>query len=157
MYKGPDIPIRTARLFRGTGDCLNIYDYQNHELQIGPFDYKAWPYAERYYLLPGNSCLFILFHELFRKDALIRQYLSTSPNVEKPDFAHCTKEAIKVIMQHPEPLETFFQNKVRKYKRKSDGFWELIDVSFISNVSKFPYRFFSELERFWNFFFLKNT
>ena len=54
MYKGPDIPLRTARLFRGTGDCLNIYDYQNHELQIGPFDYKAWPNADKYYLLPGN-------------------------------------------------------------------------------------------------------
>ena len=55
MYKGPDIPLRTARLFRGTGDCLNIYDYQNHELQIGPFDYKAWPNADKYYLLPGNK------------------------------------------------------------------------------------------------------
>ena len=61
-------------------------------------------------------------------DALIRQYLSTSPSVEKPDFAHGTKAAIKVIMQHPEPLKTIFEDKPRKYKRKSDGFWELIDV-----------------------------
>ncbi|CBY21281.1 unnamed protein product [Oikopleura dioica] len=114
MYKGPDIPLRTARLFRGTGDCLNIYDYQNHELQIGPFDYKAWPNADKYYLLP---------------DALIRQYLSTSPSVEKPDFAHGTKAAIKIIMEHPDPLKTIFDEKPRKYKRKTDGFWELLDNS----------------------------
>lgn len=70
-------------------------------------------------------------------DALIRQYLSTSPSVEKPDFAHGTKAAIKVILEHPDPLTTIFQNKARKYKRKSDGFWELIDVR---NSSSFQLR-----------------
>ena len=67
MYKGPAIPIRPARLFRGTGDCLNIYDYQNHELQIGPFDYKAWPNADKYYLLPGN--LFTKIPDISLKEA----------------------------------------------------------------------------------------
>lgn len=110
IYKGPDIPVRTARLFRGTTDCLNIYDCQKHELQIGPFDYTAWPDAGNFLLLP---------------DALIREYLSTSPSAERADFAYSTKEALKVFIAHPEPLVSFFGNQPRKYYRNDDGLWEL--------------------------------
>ena len=67
---------------------------------------------------------FFLFYLIL--DALIRQYLSTSPTVEKEDFAHSTKEALKVLITHPEPLKTIFaNNQPLRYKRKSDGFWEL--------------------------------
>jgi len=31
-------------------------------------------------------------------------------------------------MEHPDPLKTIFDEKPRKYKRKTDGFWELLDV-----------------------------
>jgi len=111
MYKGPEIPLRTARLFRGSPDTLNIYDCNHYELQIGPFGYKNWPEAEKLLLLP---------------DALIRKYLSTSPEVEKEDFAYGTKEALKCILQHPNPLESkFIDEQPLKYYRKPDGFWEL--------------------------------
>jgi protein N-terminal asparagine amidohydrolase len=111
MYRGPEIPLRTARLFRGNSDTLNIYDYENNELQIGPFDYKDWPMAERILLQP---------------DAWIRQYLSTSPAVEKEDFVQGTKAALVTILEHPKPLKSKFpNNKPLKYCRKQDGFWRL--------------------------------
>ena len=55
LIQGPEIALRTARLFRGSDETLNIYDCNHFELQIGPFDYKPWPGAERYILLPGKS------------------------------------------------------------------------------------------------------
>ena len=59
-------------------------------------------------------------------DALIRKYLSTSPDVEKEDFAYGTKEALKCILEHPNPLESkFIGEQPLKYYRKPDGFWEL--------------------------------
>ena len=59
-------------------------------------------------------------------DAWIRQYLSTSPDVEKEDFAHTTKEALKVFLTHSNPLKTkFIGERPLRYERKPDGFWEL--------------------------------
>jgi len=55
MYKGPEIALRTARLFRGSPDTLNIYDCNRFELQIGPFSYKPWPSAAQYVMLPGHN------------------------------------------------------------------------------------------------------
>ena len=59
-------------------------------------------------------------------DAWIRQHLSTSPDVEKEDFAHGTKEALKCILTHPNPLKSkFIGERALRYERKPDGFWEL--------------------------------
>ena len=44
-------------------------------------------------------------------DALVRQYLSTSPEVEKEDFAHTTKQALKCILEHPDPLKSIFKDE----------------------------------------------
>lgn len=111
MYKGPEIPLRTARLFRGSPDTLNIYDCNLYELSIGPFNYKPWPQVEKILLQP---------------DAWIRQHLSTSPEVEKEDFAHTTKESLKCILTHPQPLKTkFIGERPLRYERKPDGFWEV--------------------------------
>ena len=60
LIQGPEIALRTARLFRGSDETLNIYDCNHFELQIGPFDYKPWPGAERYILLPGKSYFYKL-------------------------------------------------------------------------------------------------
>jgi len=47
-------------------------------------------------------------------------------DVEKEDFAYGTKEALKCILQHPNPLESkFIGEQPLKYYRKPDGFWEL--------------------------------
>ena len=54
-FQGPDIALRTARLFRGSCDTLNIYDCNHYELQIGPFSYQPWPEAETYIQLPGTD------------------------------------------------------------------------------------------------------
>ena len=59
-------------------------------------------------------------------DAWIRQYLSTSPAVEKEDFVQGTKAALVTILEHPKPLKSKFpNNKPLKYCRKQDGFWRL--------------------------------
>ena len=38
--KGPDIPLRSARYYTGSGEILDIYDTTMGLLRIGPFNYR---------------------------------------------------------------------------------------------------------------------
>jgi len=109
--KGPDIPLRQARLFSETQhtQMMDIYDCSHALLQIGPFNYKP---------LRGVNLW------LQQPDQVILQHLSTSPEVEPPHFANQVRAALKHIQDHPFPAITIFpDNRPRYYRKDESGLW----------------------------------
>ncbi|GFN78289.1 protein n-terminal asparagine amidohydrolase-like [Plakobranchus ocellatus] len=108
--KGPDMAIRSARLYTGGKENLKIYDPQTHKLKIGPFHYGRLPNVDIFLSLPGSQ---------------IRQFLSTSPEQEPESFVESVRATLIQLRDFPRPLQTVFKGgKSRIYsKDKSTGKW----------------------------------
>ncbi|XP_014666478.1 PREDICTED: protein N-terminal asparagine amidohydrolase-like, partial [Priapulus caudatus] len=107
--RGPDIALRSARLFAGTHQVLDIYDCAMNLLKVGPFTYDPMRGVDLW---------------LSQGDDFIRQHLSTSPEVEPPHFAAQVRASLKHIQQHPYPDVTIFpDNKARLYRKDDSGQW----------------------------------
>ncbi|XP_071962514.1 protein N-terminal asparagine amidohydrolase-like [Antedon mediterranea] len=109
LDKGPDLVIRSTKTFVGDKDMMNIYDYKSRELRIKPFNWEPWPSAP---LL------------LEQPDEVIRHFLSTSPDVEPPDFVSNVRETLKYIIQNPKPTaQVFPDGHARTYRKNESAMW----------------------------------
>jgi len=107
--KGPDIPLRHARLLTGTHDLLEVYDSTSGLLRIGPFHYD-----------PMRSVRIVLQ----QSDEFIIQHLSSSPEVEPPHVIAEIKTTLKHLQDHPYPSVTIFrENRPRYYRKDEHGHW----------------------------------
>jgi len=107
--RGPDIPLRGARIFTGSHALQEIYDYGLGLLRIGPFHYEPM------------RCANILLQQ---SDEFILQHLSSSPQVEPPHVVDYIKSTLKHIQEHPFPEITVFQdNRPRWYRKDENGQW----------------------------------
>ncbi|CAH1795030.1 unnamed protein product [Owenia fusiformis] len=112
--RGPDQPLRGAFHTPGNEKMLNIYDNENEQLTIGPFDYDPFENLDLWVRLP---------------DHYIRQYLSTSPEQEPEHFVANVRRTLCFIHDNPKPLETIFKDgKPRRFKIQEDGAWTLLEV-----------------------------
>ncbi|KAI1301925.1 Protein N-terminal asparagine amidohydrolase [Halotydeus destructor] len=109
--RGPEISLRSARLYAGLHDMVDIYDTMLSMVEISPFCYKPMRGIELW---------------LEQPDDVIRKHMSTSPLVEPPHFADHVKNALAFIHANPFPELTLFSNNRSHYYRQSDsGLWEL--------------------------------
>jgi protein N-terminal asparagine amidohydrolase len=107
--KGPDIPLRHARLFTGTYALLEVYDCTSGLLRIGPFHYDPMRCASTFLQQP---------------DEFILQHLSSSPEVEPPHVISQIRATLKHINEHPFPEITIFpENRPRYYRMDEHGNW----------------------------------
>jgi len=119
MDKGPDIPLRNARLITGAHSILEVYDYVSGLLRIGPFHYQ-----------PIRSADFMLQ----QPDEFLLQHLTSSPEVEAAYVASEIKAAIKHVQDHPFPEITIFpENRPRYYRKDENGHWVFVRLD--------PFRF----------------
>lgn len=51
------------------------------------------------------------------------QYFSTSPEQEPDDFTENLKKSFQAMIDFPNPIETYFNNKPKVYKKHADGNW----------------------------------
>lgn len=110
--KGPDLVARSARHFSSNGN-MNIFNHDSSTLTIGPFDYDPIQQADQLHKVP---------------DHVLLKYFSTSPEQEPPDFIHNLKRTFKIMIEHPEPLRTYFKDmKPLVYVKLEDGSWQLVD------------------------------
>ena len=108
-YKGPDEPLRHARIFGSSSSMLSIYDFETGCMKLGPFDYRPFPEIRIFLQFGDNEIL---------------KFLSTSPHCEPPDFVSTTRKALTWLLQHPEPAKTLFMNgKARLYRLNDNGEW----------------------------------
>nr|XP_006823725.1 PREDICTED: protein N-terminal asparagine amidohydrolase-like [Saccoglossus kowalevskii] len=111
--KGPDIYCRSAGNMLGSQAMKNVYNCSKHQLQIGPFEYKPWPHAHMWLQQPDN---------------IILKYLSTSPQVEPPDFVKDMRNTIQHVIENPHPEITLFPDKKpRVYEKDSTGIWTKVN------------------------------
>ncbi|XP_033125713.1 protein N-terminal asparagine amidohydrolase-like [Anneissia japonica] len=111
--KGPDMTLRSTKTFVGDKDMMNIYDYKSRELRIKSFHYNPWPRA---------------FLWLQQSDTVIKQNLSTSPDVEPPDFVSHVRETLKYVILHPQPgPDVFPGGQPRRYRKDGHGMWVRIE------------------------------
>jgi len=109
LDKGPDIPLRHARLLTGSHCLMEIYDFSSGLLRIGPFHYGPL------------RCASIWLQE---PDDFILQHLSSSPEVEPSHVVTEIRESLKHIQDHPFPEITIFQeNRPRYYRKDEHGQW----------------------------------
>ncbi|CAG7835034.1 unnamed protein product [Allacma fusca] len=114
--KGPDIPLRNARLFTGTHCLMEIYNSTIGVLRIGPFHYEPL------------RCANIMLQE---SDEFIINHLSSSPEVEPPHVVNEIKNALRHIQEHPFPEVTIFrENKPRYYRKDENGHWNFVLLDF---------------------------
>ncbi|XP_054159418.1 protein N-terminal asparagine amidohydrolase-like [Oppia nitens] len=108
--KGPDIPLRSARYYTGCHEMLDIYDSNMSLLRIGPFNYSPMRGVDLW---------------LQQSDEFILQHLSTSPEVEPPNFVMSARTTLKFIQKNPFPGVTIFADNRPRYYRKDDltGQW----------------------------------
>ncbi|CAG2103664.1 unnamed protein product [Medioppia subpectinata] len=108
--KGPDISLRSARYYTGCHEMLDIYDTTMGLLRIGPFNYRPMRGVDLW---------------LSQDDDFILKHLSTSPDVEPPNFVMDARATLKFIQQHPFPGVTIFPDNRPRYYRKDDltGQW----------------------------------
>jgi protein N-terminal asparagine amidohydrolase len=115
LDKGPDIPLRHARLLTGLHHISEIYDFSSGLLRIGPFHYE-----------PLRSAAILLQES----DEFILQHLSTSPDVEPPHVVTQIKETLKHIQDHPFPeITVWVDNRPRYYRKEDTGQWTLVTFS----------------------------
>jgi len=113
--KGPDLPLRHARIFSGSPALLDIYDYSAGLLRIGPFHYE-----------PLRSA----FPTLQESDEFILQHLTTSPEVEPAHVVNEIKNTLRHIHDHPFPEVTIFtDNRPRYYRKEENGVWTLVRLA----------------------------
>lgn len=106
--KGPDEIIRHGRVFVGDERMVEVYNSNNKELQIVPYDSKN--------TMPAECMEFFCNAD----DNVILQKLSTSPHCEPPNFASTVRATLLHILTHPQPLITVFpEGKPRIYKRSN--------------------------------------
>jgi len=110
--KGPDLEVRSARHFSSNGN-MNIYDSLNSRLVIGPFDYEPISQVKLLARLP---------------DSVLLKYFSTSPDQEPPEFINNLKKTFCIMIEHPEPLISYFRNmKSFVYCKNDNGSWDLFE------------------------------
>lgn len=106
--KGPDEIIRHGRVFVGDERMVEVYNSNNKELQIVPYDSKN--------TMPAECMEFFCNAD----DNVILKKLSTSPHCEPPNFASTVRATLLHILTHPQPLITVFpEGKPRIYKRSN--------------------------------------
>lgn len=109
--KGPDLIARSARHFSPNGN-MNIFDIFKSQLTIGPFDYEKIKKAELLLKLPNHVLL---------------KYFSTSPDQEPPEFVNNLKNTFRIMIEHPDPYETYFKDmQPFIYDKHDDGSWKLV-------------------------------
>ncbi|XP_046398259.1 protein N-terminal asparagine amidohydrolase [Ischnura elegans] len=107
--KGPDQELRSARVFTGGQQVLDVYDCSLGLLRIGPFNYEP---------LRGVDLW------LQQSDEFILQTLSTAPDVEPPHFVSQVRDTLRHIQLNPFPAVTIFpDNRPRYYRRDENGLW----------------------------------
>lgn len=106
--KGPDIPLRHARLFTGNHCLMEVYDYGSGLLRVGPFHYEPL------------RCANIMLQE---SDEFILNHLTSAPEVEPPHVVNEIKSTLKHIQDHPFPGVTIFPDNRPRYYRKENGIW----------------------------------
>ncbi|KAK2727755.1 hypothetical protein QYM36_008295 [Artemia franciscana] len=109
--KGPDMSLRTARIFtNGQQQLMDIYDCGLGLMRLGPFTYPP---------LRGVDLW------LQQSDDLIVSHLSPSPEVEPPNFSQKIRAALNFIRKHQFPAITVFPDGRPKFYRKIEngGMW----------------------------------
>ncbi|XP_050311453.1 protein N-terminal asparagine amidohydrolase-like [Anthonomus grandis grandis] len=108
--KGPDSLLRSARIFNGSPEVIDIYDCSMGLLRIGPFNYKP---------LRGVDLW------LEQDDEFILRHLSTSPDVELPHFVEEMRATLSYIREHPFPAVTVFGDNRPHFFRRDEhsGLW----------------------------------
>lgn len=84
--KGPNMPLRHARIYGDAGGMVNVYDTNRHLVKITPFSYEPFETMDLYLKAP---------------DELVLQLLSTSPLVEPPHFVSQIKSTFEFIKKNP--------------------------------------------------------
>lgn len=109
--KGPELNLRRARNFTGSRSVLEVYDSQLGMIKIGPFNYDPLRGVDLWLAQP---------------DQVILQHLSTSPDVEPPQFVSTVRATLKYIQDNPFPAITVFrENRPLYFKRdESTGAWQ---------------------------------
>ena len=113
ISKTPDEHLRHVRLsyrqFRSHEEFDQARDflYQDFNDDTGEFTIEPFEFVQR------PDLVFIAN----APDRFILENMSTSPKVEPEHFCSNIKSAVKLVLEHPEPLKTLFpHNKARKYK-----------------------------------------
>ncbi|XP_014257486.1 protein N-terminal asparagine amidohydrolase isoform X2 [Cimex lectularius] len=108
--KGPECALRGARHITGGQQILDVYDCSLGLLRIGPFNYHPLRGAELWLAQP---------------DEFILQHLSTSPDIEPPNFVMQIRAVLKYIHEHPFPAVTVFRDSRPLYFRRDErsGVW----------------------------------
>ncbi|XP_038059320.1 protein N-terminal asparagine amidohydrolase-like isoform X2 [Patiria miniata] len=109
-YKGPDKQVRGLRHFIGDEKVINIYNHTDHRLRISPYSYRHTDFPHAAFFLQQS-------------DQTIRQYLSTSPDVEPQHFAQQVKAAIAFFLSHPSSELVFPGGESRYFRMGQDGLW----------------------------------
>ncbi|CAK8680166.1 unnamed protein product [Clavelina lepadiformis] len=109
--KGPVPALRSARSLHGPHNMTSIYRWKLKEIILEPFTYK--PFAE-------------VSLWLQQPDDIIRQYMSTSPEVEPDNFCDHIRATLQFIADNPDPVETVFKdNKPLKYQKKGEAWAQI--------------------------------
>lgn len=108
---GPDIPLRSTRVFSGQASNLPVYNWQKKQLSIGPFIYT-----------PINDVDYLLS----LPDRVYRQYMSTSPAQEPPTFERDVRACLQHMKDYPDSTALFQGNTPRCYTKLPDGKWEKV-------------------------------
>jgi protein N-terminal asparagine amidohydrolase len=108
--KGPEQPLRLARLFTGLQPVLDVYDCSLGLLRIGPFNYEPMRSVDLW---------------LQQSDEFILQALSTTPDVEPPHTVMAIRASLKYVQDHPFPAVTVFRDNRPLYYRRDEhsGTW----------------------------------
>ncbi|XP_032831995.1 protein N-terminal asparagine amidohydrolase [Petromyzon marinus] len=109
--KGPDRALRNSRN-HGDNKMGVMYCRASGELTVQPIVWTRW----------DNVTLWLV-----QPDDVIRQFLSTSPLVEPPDFAANMRQLMRFMLLHPEPSEAIFPaGAARRYRRGPRGSWQRV-------------------------------
>nr|CAB3264466.1 protein N-terminal asparagine amidohydrolase [Phallusia mammillata] len=92
----PGKVIRGVRTFHGHAKMVNMYRWETNTVVIKPFTYEPFPNAAKWLELP---------------DSIIKEHMSTSPEVEPPDFVAHIRDSLQYILCNPDPLVSIFSER----------------------------------------------
>jgi len=111
--RGPQIALRSARLFCDKEILYRAYNSKDGVFVIEPFTYRY----------PHHISQF-----LQKSDDYIRNNFSTSPAVEPPHFSKEMKQVFRFVTQHPFPMLSIFKSKLpMKFSLSSFGEWQELE------------------------------
>uniref|UniRef100_H2XRS9 Protein N-terminal asparagine amidohydrolase n=1 Tax=Ciona intestinalis TaxID=7719 RepID=H2XRS9_CIOIN len=107
--RGPVRAMRAARGVHGRKQMFNVYDYVKERFIVPPFTYQPLPFIEEW---------------IEQSDSFIKENMSTSPDVEPAFFAPDTRESLRFIATHPNPMHSIFKSNLPLFYKLDGGLWK---------------------------------